>query len=108
MEAGGREFSSRIQLDPNQSRTHYDYGYWFFAVLGHLDEALQQLLTAAKMDPLSAVIQRDLAEVLFSAGRYAEKSACGTSRSNCSEDDVEHAIGVGCRISKANKEGDLV
>jgi len=67
-------FRHAIQLDPNQSRTHYDYGYWLLAVVGRLDEALQQLRTAEKMDPLSAVIQRDLAEVLFSIRRYEEAS----------------------------------
>jgi len=61
------------------------------------------------MDPLSAVIQRDLAEVLFSArGTQKSRLAGLASRSNCSEDDVKHAIGVGSRICKANKEGDLI
>ena len=67
-----RSFHRAIQLDRNRSKTYLDYALWFLRVLGRNDEALQQLRVAERTDPLSAVVQRALADILIVAGRYDE------------------------------------
>ena len=67
-----RSFRRAIQLDRNRSKTYTDYALWLLRVLGRNDEALQQLRVAERTDPLSAVVQRALADILIVAGRYDE------------------------------------
>lgn len=67
-----RSFRRAIQLDRNRSKTYTDYALWLLRVLGRNDEALQQLRIAERTDPLSAVVQRALADILIVAGRYDE------------------------------------
>ena len=67
-----RSFHRAIQLDRNRSKTYLDYALWLLRVLGRNDEALQQLRVAERTDPLSAVVQRALADILIVAGRYDE------------------------------------
>jgi Flp pilus assembly protein TadD len=67
-----KSFRHAIELDRNRSRTYTDYGYWLLAVLGRLDEALEQLHAAEKADPLAHEVRQLLATVLISDGRYDE------------------------------------
>jgi TolB-like protein/Flp pilus assembly protein TadD len=77
-ERAERSFSRAIELDPNQSMIRSDYGFWFLAVLGRHDEALEQLRAAARSDPLSQDLILTTALVLVSAGRYGEAASyCG-------------------------------
>jgi TolB-like protein len=69
-ELAENSFRRAIELDPNRSST--DYAYWVLAVLGRHAEALQLLRAAERTDPLSIEVQRTLAFVLISAGRYDE------------------------------------
>ncbi|HEY2932879.1 MAG TPA: tetratricopeptide repeat protein [Acidobacteriota bacterium] len=71
-EQAEKSFRRAIELDRNRSGTYIDYGYWLLAVLGRLDEALQQLHAAEKADPLAHEVRGVLATVLISAGRYDE------------------------------------
>ena len=77
-------FRRALELDPNNVTTLHWYGFlqlqidrpdWYGGLvlqLGRQDEALRFLEKAATLDPLSAVIQRDLGEALETIGRGAE------------------------------------
>ena len=52
---------------------------------GRLDEALRQLQTAEKADPLSPTIQFEYGELLISAGRYKEASTHCAKSSDIAE-----------------------
>ncbi len=55
------EFLRAIRLDPRHSTAHHWYGISCLAPTGRLDEALEELLTAQSLDPVSSIIARDLA-----------------------------------------------
>jgi TolB-like protein/Flp pilus assembly protein TadD len=67
-----RSYRRAIELDPNRSRTFFDFAMWLLYVLGRNKEALQQLHAAEKADPLSSEVQLGVAWVLMSLGRYDE------------------------------------
>jgi TolB-like protein/Flp pilus assembly protein TadD len=67
-----RSYRRAIELDPNRSRTFFDFAMWLLYVLGRNEEALQQLRAAEKADPLSSEVQLGVAWVLMSFGRYDE------------------------------------
>jgi TolB-like protein/Tfp pilus assembly protein PilF len=71
-EQAERSFRRAIQLDRNRSNTYIDYALWLLRVLGRNDEALRQLRIAERADPLSALVQRSLADGLIAVGRYDE------------------------------------
>jgi len=69
-----RSFRRAIELDPGSSAAHSEFAAFLLRPLGRVDEALYQLRTAEKNDPLSSQLQSNIAEVLTSAGRYEEAS----------------------------------
>lgn len=66
-----REFKHAIALDPNYSIAHQWYAI-DLAALGRMDEAVAEVKRARQTDPLSAIINTDLAEMLYWARRYGE------------------------------------
>jgi serine/threonine-protein kinase len=60
-----REFRQAISLDPTYATAHHWYAMSCLAPLGRLDEALNEILTAHSLDPVSAIISRDVAVVYF-------------------------------------------
>ena len=71
-EASARSFRRAIELDPSRSESYSRFGYGLLLPLGRIEEALQQLRAAEKIDPLSPGVQWRLGEILISAGRYDE------------------------------------
>jgi len=65
-------FRRAIQLNPNLSVPREDVALFVLFSQGKVEEAVQQLSTALKLDPLSQEIRKDLALVLPSVGRYDE------------------------------------
>ncbi|MBV9268998.1 MAG: tetratricopeptide repeat protein, partial [Acidobacteriaceae bacterium] len=63
--AAEREFRRAIQLDPRYPTAHHWYGISCLAPLGKLDEALEQLLLAQALDPVSPIIARDVAVIHY-------------------------------------------
>jgi serine/threonine-protein kinase len=59
------EFRQAISLDPTYATAHHWYAMSCLVPLGRLDEALNEILTAHSLDPVSAIISRDLASVYF-------------------------------------------
>jgi tetratricopeptide (TPR) repeat protein len=60
-----REFTRAIQLDPRYATAHHWYAALSLAPLGRLNEALEAMLTAQALDPVSSIVARDIAVVHF-------------------------------------------
>jgi tetratricopeptide (TPR) repeat protein len=67
-----KSFRHAIQLDPNRAVTRWFFCATLLQPLGRIEEALEQMYTAEKVDPLYANAQRLLAFLLISARRYDE------------------------------------
>ncbi len=73
--ASEKSFLRAIELDPSRSETHSDFAMFYLLPLGRIEDAVRESYAAAKADPLSPVIQNNLAYVLISAGRYDEAAS---------------------------------
>jgi serine/threonine-protein kinase len=60
-----REFQRAISLDPRYATAHHWYGVSCLVPMGRLDEALEQMLVAQSLDPVSSIIARDVAVVHY-------------------------------------------
>jgi tetratricopeptide (TPR) repeat protein len=78
-------FRRAIELNPNSSQTRANFVITLLSPLGRMDEALQQLQTAEKADPLSPTLQFEYGDVPISAGRYKEASAHCAKSSDLAE-----------------------
>jgi len=65
-EAADREFRRAIELSPNYATGHHWYS-WHLALLGRNSEAIAEMTKAENLDPLSLIINHDLAELLLIA-----------------------------------------
>jgi TolB-like protein/DNA-binding winged helix-turn-helix (wHTH) protein/Flp pilus assembly protein TadD len=65
--AGDREFKRAIQLNPGYATAHHWYA-WHLILLGRNAEAVEEMRKAENLDPLSLIINSDLAELLLIAG----------------------------------------
>jgi serine/threonine-protein kinase len=59
------EFLRAISLDPRYPTAHHWYATSCLAPQGRLEEALEQILIAQELDPISSIIARDVAAVQF-------------------------------------------
>jgi TolB-like protein/DNA-binding winged helix-turn-helix (wHTH) protein/thioredoxin-like negative regulator of GroEL len=66
-----QEFKRALDLNPNYSTAHQWYALDLVA-LGRMDEAVAEAKLARRTDPLSAIINTDMAEMLFWARRFDE------------------------------------
>jgi TolB-like protein/Flp pilus assembly protein TadD len=66
-----REFLRAIQLNPRYPTAHHWYAMSALVPLGRVDEALDQILLAQSLDPVSSIIARDVA-VIYSYRRDFE------------------------------------
>jgi TolB-like protein/DNA-binding winged helix-turn-helix (wHTH) protein/Flp pilus assembly protein TadD len=67
--AAGREFERAIALNPGYATAHHWYA-WHLALVQRYDDALVEMRKAQNLDPLSLVINADLAELLALAHDY--------------------------------------
>ncbi|MGH9487731.1 MAG: tetratricopeptide repeat protein [Terriglobales bacterium] len=65
-----RQFRHALLLDPNYATAHHWYATSCLAPLGRLEEALDELRAAQSLDPISAIIARDLAFLHFYRREY--------------------------------------
>jgi TolB-like protein/Flp pilus assembly protein TadD len=70
-----RSFRRALGLDPASSLSRLDFAYDLLLPLGRIDEAVRELRTAEKLDPLSPVVQARLDFALLSARRFEEVAA---------------------------------
>ena len=73
----GKEFERAIALNPGYATAHHWYA-WHLALVQRYDEALVEMRKAQNLDPLSLVINADLAELLGLA--HADDEAIRQSR----------------------------
>ena len=59
------EYLRAISLDPRYPTARHWYAVSCLAPLGRLDEAMEQMLTAQALDPISSIIARDIAVVHY-------------------------------------------
>jgi TolB-like protein/DNA-binding winged helix-turn-helix (wHTH) protein/Tfp pilus assembly protein PilF len=71
LDSGGKEFRRAIELNPGYATAHHWYA-WHLSLLGRYDEALAEMRKAENLDPLSLIINADLAELLVLAHSYDE------------------------------------
>ena len=69
LESAGREFRRAIELNPGYATAHHWYA-WHLSLLGRYDEAIAEMRKAENLDPLSLIINADLAELLLLAHSY--------------------------------------
>src|SRR6476659_10111310 len=65
-DAAGNEFRRAIELNPGYATAHHWYA-WHLALLRRYDEAIVEMKKAMNVDPLSIIINADLAELLLLA-----------------------------------------
>ena len=70
-EPAGQEFQRAIKLNPGYATAHHWYA-WHLALFGRYDEAIEEMRKAQNLDPLSLIINADLAELLVIAHRSDE------------------------------------
>jgi TolB-like protein/DNA-binding winged helix-turn-helix (wHTH) protein/Flp pilus assembly protein TadD len=70
-DAAGNEFRRAIELNPGYATSHHWYA-WHLALLRQYDEAIVEMRKAESVDPLSLIINADLAELLVLAHSYDE------------------------------------
>ena len=71
LESAGKEFQRSIALNPGYATAHHWYA-WHLSLLGRYDEAIEEMRKAKSLDPLSLIINADLAELLLIAHFYDE------------------------------------
>src|SRR6266496_679818 len=59
------EFRRAISLNPRNATAHHWYATSCLAPMGRLDEALDEMLVAQSLDPVSAIVARDVAAAHF-------------------------------------------
>jgi TolB-like protein/Flp pilus assembly protein TadD len=69
--AAEKEFQRAIELNPGYATAHHWYA-WHLSLLGRYDEAIVEMKKAENLDPLSLIINADLAEMLLLAHSYDE------------------------------------
>ena len=74
LDSGGKEFRRAIELNPGYATAHHWYA-GHLALLGQYDEAIAEMKKAQSLDPLSLIINADLAELLVLAHSYDEAIA---------------------------------
>ena len=71
LDSAGKEFRRAIELNPGYATAHHWYA-WHLSLLGRYDEAIVEMRKAENLDPLSLIINADLAELLVIAHFYDE------------------------------------
>lgn len=66
-----KEFRRGIDLNPGYATAHHWYA-WHLSLMGRHGDAIAEMRTARSLDPLSLIINTDLAEILLIAHFYDE------------------------------------
>src|SRR3989440_3914647 len=71
---GEQHYLKALELNPGYATTHHWYGM-LLAIRGNFDKAVVEIETARRLDPLSPIVNSDVAWVLYYARRYDEAIA---------------------------------
>jgi TolB-like protein/Tfp pilus assembly protein PilF len=66
------EFKRAIELNPGYALAHFWYGAQHLRCMARFDEAIRETRLALELDPLSLIINREVAHNLHYAGQYDE------------------------------------
>ncbi|MGH9495719.1 MAG: protein kinase domain-containing protein [Candidatus Sulfotelmatobacter sp.] len=69
------EFRRALELNPNSATAHYFYAVDFLIPQKRLDEALEHFRIALSLDPLSPIVNTNLAMLLMEMHRFPEAKA---------------------------------
>lgn len=69
LKSGEKEFLRALELNPGYATAHHWYA-WHLSLMGRYPEAIAEMKKAQNLDPLSLIIQADLAELLVIAHEY--------------------------------------
>jgi TolB-like protein/DNA-binding winged helix-turn-helix (wHTH) protein/Tfp pilus assembly protein PilF len=72
LKSAGTEFRRGIDLNPGYATAHHWHA-WHLSMLGRNDDAIAEMKKALRLDPLSLIINADLAELLLIA-HFADES----------------------------------
>jgi TolB-like protein/DNA-binding winged helix-turn-helix (wHTH) protein/Tfp pilus assembly protein PilF len=72
--AAEKEFRRAIELNSSYATAHHWYAYYLMS-MGRQEDSLREIRRAQELDPLSLIIQRDVADMLYYARRYDEAIA---------------------------------
>ena len=72
--AAEKEFQRALQLNRSYPTAHHWYAYYLMSQ-GRTRQALEEIRRAQQSDPLSLIINTDVAEMLYYAGRYDDAIA---------------------------------
>jgi len=67
--AAEKEFQRALQLNPSYPTAHHWYAFYLVSQ-GQMDKALEEIRRAQGIDPLSLIINTDVAQLLYFAQRY--------------------------------------
>jgi tetratricopeptide (TPR) repeat protein len=70
-ESAGKEFRRAVELSPGYATAHHWYA-WHLSLVGQNDEAIAEMKKAQNLDPLSLIINADLAELFLLSHPYDE------------------------------------
>ena len=70
-DTAGKEFQRAIALNPSYVTAHHWYAYCLMAQT-RVQEALREIRLAQELDPLSLIVNTDVAELLYYARQYDE------------------------------------
>jgi len=71
LDSAGKEFRRAIELNPGYATAHHWYA-WHLSLSGRYEQAIAEMRKAENLDPLSLIINADLAELLVIAHSYDE------------------------------------
>ena len=72
--AAEAEFKRALQLNPSEADVHHSYSR-YLAATGRIDEALAEIASAEKLDPLSVLLKANTGMIFFFGRRYDEAIA---------------------------------
>jgi TolB-like protein/DNA-binding winged helix-turn-helix (wHTH) protein/Tfp pilus assembly protein PilF len=67
--AAEKEFQRALQLNPSYPTAHHWYAFYLVSQ-GRIDQGLEEIRRAREMDPLSLIINADVAQILYFAHQY--------------------------------------
>jgi serine/threonine-protein kinase len=89
-----REFDRSLALDPTESRTHLFHA-WYYRSVGRLADALDELRTAQRLDPVSPIINARVAVVLRLMHRYDAAAAVARQAIELDSSNVNAYVELG-------------
>ena len=72
--AAGTEFKRAVELSPNSVEAHEGLGD-YYASMGQVEDSVQELQYARKLDPFGLIVNSDLCQTLYFARRFDEALA---------------------------------